>query len=180
MFFNHSAERFDDAGFRHEKQQRKRAVAVLVILSHQVVDGFVKQPRTGEGATSAAALFRRAIAQCVVHERCGLIGIDFVKIANRFLAHGWCWIVEQISDLSEWRALWFVATLGPILGGLTESGDVAGPLLVVDSSCRGFFDLLHFNAKSFTRFTRFEQDLQCKSCSYLEILSAADSMLHAP
>ena len=89
MFLDHCAERRDNARFRDEKQQRKRAVTVLMILSHQIVDGFVQQTRIGERAADAAAFFRGAGAQRVVHERRRLIGIDFVKIANGFLTHGW-------------------------------------------------------------------------------------------
>jgi len=89
MFLDHIAERLDDPGLRNEKQQRKRAVAVLMIFSHQIVDRFVQQTRIGEGAADAAAFFRRAIAQRVVHERRRLIGIHFIKIAHGFLAYRW-------------------------------------------------------------------------------------------
>jgi hypothetical protein len=100
MFLDHAAERLDHAGFRDEKQQRKRAVAVLVILGHQVVDGFVQQPESARRCR-CAALFRRSVAQRIVHERRRLIGIHLIKIADRFLSHCGRRIVQQFRDLFE-------------------------------------------------------------------------------
>ena len=134
MFLDHSAERFDYAGLRDEKQQRKRAVTVFVILGHEIVNGFVQQTRIGEGAADAAAFFRRAIAQRIVDERRCLIGIDVVKIADGLLAHGRCRVIEQASDLIE-RGGSSVTALGEILGRLTKSCDVAAPPLILSSSC---------------------------------------------
>ena len=145
MFLDHTAEWFDDARFRYEKQQRKRAVTVFVILGHEVVDSFVEQPRIGEGAADAAAFFRRAIAQRVVDECRCLIGVDVVKIADGLLAHGRGRVVEQAGYLIE-RSGWGVATLGEILGGLTKSRDVAHPAFIIVSTCGPFLDLFHQNS----------------------------------
>ena len=130
MLFDYGAERFDDAGLRDEEQQRKRAVAVFVVLGHQVVDGFVQQARIGEGAANTPALFGRAVAERIVHECRGLIGIHCIQITDSFLAYGWRRIVKQSGDLSEGANLWFVTTLDEIVCGLSECGDVSGPPLI--------------------------------------------------
>ena len=143
MFLDHSAERRNDTGFRDEKQQRKGAVTVLVILRHQVVDGLVQQTRIGEGAADAAAFFRRAIAQRIVHECGSPIGIHLVKITNGFLTHCGRRIVKQAGDLIEWSVLWVVTTLGEFVRSLTKCGYVSSPPLIDGAPRRGLLSLLH-------------------------------------
>src|ERR1051326_4168901 len=72
-----------------------------MILTHEIVDRFVEQTGVGERGADAAAFFRRTVAQCIVDERGGLIGIEFVKIADGFLANFGRWIVERLCDLVE-------------------------------------------------------------------------------
>ena len=85
MVLDNGDQRFNDTRFGDQEQQRKCAVAAFVVCAHEILDRFVDETGVGESGADAAAFFRRTSAQRVVYQRRGLVGIEFVKIAHRFL-----------------------------------------------------------------------------------------------
>src|SRR5689334_528066 len=82
-------------------------------------------------------LFRRASAQRIVYKRRGLIGIEFVKIANGFLADCGRRIVERLCNLVKRIIEFFredritVASLNQFFCRAPQRSDVFSPTLVI-------------------------------------------------